>query len=360
MRIAIVTDAWHPQVNGVVTTLTRTVAILREAGHEGMVIQPWMFKTFPCPTYPEIRLSLFPGRKIGKILDAFAPDAIHIATEGFLGWAARSYCRNKGLRFTTSYHTRFPEYIRLRFPIPLRFSYGCMRRFHAGATRTMVVTDELRAELSQYGFGNLTLWSRGVDTEIFKPWSKGFLTDARPIYVFVGRVAVEKNIEDYLKLELSGTKYVIGDGPALKEMQKKYPHVRFTGYKKGVALARHMAAADVFVFPSRTDTFGLVMLEAMACGLPVAAYPVTGPKNIIRQGVTGVLSEDLGKAVQEALLLDGKECRSFAEKYSWKKCTAQFFSNLAIPAAGKSSVGVINAILQSDRVSCTRTADGQG
>ena len=360
MRIAIVTDAWHPQVNGVVTTLTRTVANLREAGHEVMVIQPWMFKTFPCPTYPEIRLSLFPGRKIRKILDVFAPDAIHIATEGFLGWSARSYCLKKGLRFTTSYHTRFPEYIRLRVPIPLRFSYVYMRRFHAKATRTMVATDELRSELSQYGFRNLTLWSRGVDTEIFKPRAKSFLTDQRPIYVFVGRVAVEKNIEEYLKLELSGTKYVIGAGPALKEMQKKYPHVRFTGYKKGIALAKHMAAADVFVFPSRTDTFGLVMLEAMACGLPVAAYPVAGPKNIVRQGVTGILNEDLGKAVQEALALDSHACRLFAGKYSWKKCTAQFFSNLAIPAAGKSSVGVINAILQSDRVSCTRTADGQG
>lgn len=332
MRIAIVTDAWHPQINGVVTTLTRTVSLLVEAGHEVTVINPLMFKTFPCPTYPEIRLSLLPGRRIKKLLDSFKPDAIHIATEGFLGWSARSYCLKNGLRFTTSYHTRFPEYIRLRSPIPLSFSYAFIRRFHAKAQRTMVASEDLRAELSQRGFKNLKLWSRGVDTEIFKPRPKDFIQDIRPIYMYVGRVAVEKNIEEYLKLDLSGTKYVIGDGPAMKEMQSKYPQVRFTGYKRGEELAKHVAASDVFVFPSRTDTFGLVMLEALSCGVPVAAYPVTGPKNIIHSGVTGILSEDLQKAVKEALLVDGRQCRIFAEKYSWSKCTSQFFNNLFIPA----------------------------
>jgi len=340
MRIAIVTDAWHPQVNGVVTTLGKTAAVLGEAGHEVVVINPGMFKTFPCPTYPEIRLAMLPGRKIRELLDAFAPDAIHIATEGVLGWSARAYCRKNGLRFTTSYHTRFPEYVRLRFPIPLRFTYAFMRRFHSAATRTMVVTDGLRAELTQYGFRNLALWFRGVDTEIFRPRAKEFLSDQRPISMFVGRVAVEKNIEEFLKLDLAGTKYVVGDGPALPDMKTRYPGVRFTGYKKGEELARHLAAADVFVFPSRTDTFGLVMLEALACGLPVAAYPVTGPQNIIQQGVTGFLSEDLHEAVQEALQLDGRRCRAFAEKFSWRKCTSQFFNNLCIPAASKSRVKI--------------------
>jgi glycosyltransferase involved in cell wall biosynthesis len=345
MRIAIVTDAWRPQVNGVVTTLSRTAAVLGEAGHEVAVINPGMFKTFPCPTYPEIRLAMFPGRKIRDILDAFAPDAIHIATEGILGWSARSYCRKNGLRFTTSYHTRFPEYVRLRFPIPLRLTYAYMRRFHSAATRTMVVTDGLKAELTQYGFGNLALWSRGVDMEIFKPRSKAFLSDQRPISMFVGRVAVEKNIEEFLKLNLPGTKYVVGDGPALEELQMRYPEVRFTGYKKGEELARHMAAADVFVFPSRTDTFGLVMLEVLACGVPVAAYPVTGPKNIIQQGVTGYICEDLEGAVRAALRLDGRRCRAFAKQFSWQKCTSQFFNNLSIPAARKGRVKIDGQVI---------------
>lgn len=359
MRIAIVTDAWHPQVNGVVTTLSRTVALLREADHEVMVVNPWMFKTFPCPTYPEIRLSLFPGRKIKETLSFFAPDAIHIATEGFLGWSARAYCLKNGLRFTTSYHTRFPEYVRLRAPIPLCLTYACMRRFHAKAVRTMVATEDLKEELSQYGFQNLALWSRGVDTEIFKPRSKDFLEDKRPIYMYVGRVAVEKNIEEYLKADLNGTKYVIGDGPALKEMRTKYPQVRFTGYKKGVELAKHLAASDVFVFPSRTDTFGLVMLEALACGIPVAAYPVPGPNNIIRHGVTGILGEDLQKAANEALQLDSKQCRSFVEEFSWKRCTSQFFNNLYFPAARKSSVDIANTVLQMAPARCGKAAGRQ-
>ncbi|MFZ5760506.1 MAG: glycosyltransferase family 4 protein [Thermodesulfobacteriota bacterium] len=350
MRIAVVTDAWHPQVNGVVTTLTRTVVMLGEAGHEVTVINPWMFKTIPCPTYPEIRLSLFPGRMIREILDSFQPDAIHIATEGMLGWSARRYCRKRGLRFTTSYHTRFPEYVRLRVPLPLALSYALMRRFHSAAKRTMVATEDLRDELTGRGFANLVLWSRGVDTEIFQPRPKDFLADPRPIFLFVGRVAVEKNIEDFLRLDLTGTKYVVGDGPALAEMRKKYPDVRFPGYKKGMELARYMAAADVFVFPSRTDTFGLVILEALACGVPVAAYPVTGPRNIIRSGVTGCLDEDLGKAVVGALRLDGAQCRVFAENYSWRKCTAQFFNNLFVPATRRATVVSRDSEMAADNI----------
>lgn len=336
MRIAIVTDAWHPQVNGVVTTLTRTVKTLEQAGHTLQVICPALFETVPCPTYPEIRLSLMPGRLIHEIFESFAPDAIHIATEGPLGWTARRYCLKKGLRFTTSYHTRFPEYLRLRVPVPLWLSYQVMRRFHARAKRTMVATGDMRDELSRRGFKNLTLWSRGVDTEIFKPYGKDFLEGERPLSIFVGRVAVEKNIEDYLRLTMPGTKYVVGDGPDLAELRRKYPGVRFTGYKRGMELARHMASADVFVFPSRTDTFGLVMLEAMACGVPVAAYPVTGPKNIVQHGFTGILDDDLGQAVRHALTLDGRRCRSYAEGFSWQRCTAQFFGNLAFPAARRS------------------------
>ncbi|RJX28612.1 MAG: glycosyltransferase family 1 protein [Desulfurivibrio sp.] len=360
MRIAIVTDAWHPQVNGVVTTLSRTSAVLGEAGHEVLVINPGMFKTLPCPTYPEIRLAMLPGRRIRQLLDAFAPDAIHLVTEGVLGWSARAYCLKNGLRFTTSYHTRFPEYVRLRAPVPLRLTYAYMRKFHSAATRTMVVTDGLKDELTQYGFRNLTLWSRGVDTEIFKPRLKVFLADPRPIFMFVGRVAVEKNIEEFLRLELDGTKYVVGDGPALKEMRAKYPGVRFTGYKKGEELARHLAAADVFVFPSRTDTFGLVMLEALACGVPVAAFPVTGPKNIIRQGVTGILSDDLRQAANEALVLDGGLCRAFAENFSWERCTSQFFNNLCIPAARKNRVSIAEMLRRPDPVSCQRSLKERG
>lgn len=215
MKIAIITDAWRPQVNGVVTTLSATVATLRKKGHTVLPVTPALFRTFPCPTYPEIRLALAPARKISKLLNGFNPDAIHIATEATLGWAARKYCRKNMLQFTTSYHTRFPEYVRLRFPIPARLSYALVRKFHAPARRTMVATPNLKSELEERGFRNLVLWSRGVDTEVFRPGSKDFLPDVRPILMYVGRVAVEKNIEEFLRIDFPGTKYVIGDGPLL-------------------------------------------------------------------------------------------------------------------------------------------------
>ena len=328
MKIAIVTDAWYPQTNGVVTTLNRTGECLRRMGHEVMYVSPKEFKTLPLPTYPEIRLSLFPSGKVKHILDSFEPDAIHIATEGPLGTAAKRYCRRRKLKFTTAYHTQFPQYVRLRLPIPVSFSYAVLRRFHRDAVRTMVPTESLRQELIKWGFKNVVIWSRGVDVDIFKPQSEHFLEDPRPISMFVGRVAVEKNIEAFLSLNIPGTKYVVGDGPDLKALCDKYPKAKFVGFKYGEELARYIAASDVFVFPSRTDTFGLVMLEAMACGVPVAAYPVTGPIDVVQQGITGYLHEDLRTATLQALQLQADDTRNYALQHSWMAATKTFFSNL--------------------------------
>jgi glycosyltransferase involved in cell wall biosynthesis len=328
MRIAIITDAWHPQVSGVITTLDKTIETLRDWGHDVKIISPDMFQTIPCPTYPEIALSLLPFKKVRDQLDIFRPNAIHIVTEGPLGWAARRYCQKKNIPFTSSYHTRFPEYIWMRARIPLALSYSVVRRFHNSAKRTMVATEPLQNELQQKGFTNLCLWSRGVDTQLFKPRDKSFLPGKRPISMYVGRVAVEKSIEDFLRLSIPGTKYVVGDGPQLEKLRKEYPDVHFTGYKRGVDLARHISCADVFVFPSRSDTFGNVMLEAMSSGVPVAAYPVTGPIQVVKDGVTGCLSDNLEIAFYGALKMDPRECRKYATQFSWQACTKQFFSNL--------------------------------
>jgi glycosyltransferase involved in cell wall biosynthesis len=333
MRIAIVTDAWSPQVNGVVTTLSRTADTLCSGGHSVRVIQPGDFTTIPCPTYPEIRLAWRPLEGITRQLDEFAPESIHIATEGPLGLAARRYCTRRSLRFTTSYHTQFPEYIRARAPVPLQISYAFMRWFHGAAARTMVATKHQRAALRRRGFATLAPWTRGVDTALFRPGDPGSIADPRPIWIYVGRVAVEKSIEDYLRLELPGTKYVVGDGPARAALQEAYPDARFTGYRFGADLAAIMGAADVFVFPSRTDTFGVVMLEAMACGLPVAAYPVTGPVDVVNHGITGILDEDLRRAAMRALRLDRQACRRAAIACSWEEATRQFVDNLE-PVAG--------------------------
>lgn len=327
-RIAIVTDAWYPQVNGVVRTLSKTAEILRLRGYEVTVINPQDFITLPCPTYPEIRLAVLPYRQMDRLLSEFDPHSVHVATEGSLGLAARAWCLRNSRGLTTSYHTRFPEYVRLRAPIPLSLSYAYMRWFHRPSKRIMVATASMRAELTRRGFKNLVEWSRGVDTDVFRPRSKSFLTDPRPIWMYVGRIAVEKNIEDFLDLDLPGTKYVIGDGPASGELADHFRKARFPGYKMGEELARFIAAADVMVFPSRTDTFGLVLLEAMACGVPVAAYPVPGPKDLITNGVSGYLSENLREAVQGALGISPQECRAFAEKYSWESCSRQFLENL--------------------------------
>jgi glycosyltransferase involved in cell wall biosynthesis len=320
MRIALVTDAWLPQTNGVVRTLTITVEKLSQAGHEVALFTPADFRTLPCPTYPEIRLSLFASGSVRRRLDALNPDAVHIATEGPLGLAARRWCLRRGRPFTTSYHTQFPEYVRARFPIPLALSYAFMRWFHGKAAHTLVATPSMQRALEQRGFRNLAFWSRGVDTNLFRP-------------------RVEKGIEDFLALDLPGTKLVVGDGPAAEGLRRRYPGAVFTGYRFGEELARHVAAADVFVFPSRTDTFGLVLLEAMACGVPVAAYPVTGPIDVVENGVTGVLNEDLQVAALAALHLDRAACRQHALRYTWEAATRQFIATLALARGTASAAG---------------------
>ncbi|CAL1241120.1 glycosyltransferase family 4 protein [Candidatus Methylocalor cossyra] len=328
MRIALISDAWRPQINGVVTTLTKTCEILSNLGHVVEAITPDRFPTWPCPSYPEIRLALHCSRKVESLLDEFKPEAIHIATEGPLGIAARSYCARRHLPFTTSFHTRFPEYVNLRFKVPLEWSYGYLRWFHSAGRRLMVATRSLMEELRAKGFGNLALWSRGVDTDLFCPGPKDFIGDKRPIFLYTGRIAVEKNIEDFLRLDLPGTKYVVGDGPLRADLEQDFPEVRFLGYKTGRELAAYLAAADVFVFPSRTDTFGLVVLEALACGVPVAAYPVQGPKDVLTDARAGRLNEDLRQAALEALALNGKDCRRFALQFTWTNCVRQFLANL--------------------------------
>ena len=331
MRLALVTDAWFPQVNGVVRTLSTTVERLRAGGHEVTVISPDGFRTIPCPSYPEIRLALGAGRVIGGRLAALDPDAIHVATEGPLGLAARRWCLRNARRFTTAYHTQFPEYLRARLPVPLPAGYALMKWFHGAATRTLVATPSLRVRLEGRGFRNLATWSRGVDGDLFRPRDKGFLNLRRPIWLYFGRVAVEKGIGEFLRLDLPGTKLIVGDGPARPALARQHPDAVFTGPRHGEDLARHVAACDVFVFPSRTDTFGLVLLEAMACGVPVAAYPVTGPVDVVVPGVTGFLDENLRAAAMAALDLEPAACRDHALKYSWDACTQQFVDSL-VPA----------------------------
>ena len=329
MKIALVTDAWLPQTNGVVRTLSITARELARTGNAVEVIDPGGFRTVPCPTYPEIRLAWRPYRTLARRLDALAPDTLHVATEGPLGFAARRWAVTNGRRFTTSYHTQFPEYVRARAPIPLSFTYAHMRRFHSAAARTLVATPSMIRALEVRGFRNLAMWTRGVDTELFRPRPKQFLDLPRPVWLYFGRVAVEKGIGDFLRLDLPGSKLVVGDGPATARLRQEHPDATFVGYKHGEELAAHIAAADVFVFPSRTDTFGLVLLEAMACGVPVAAYPVMGPLDVVRDGVTGVLGDDLRAAALGALGLDPVACREQALAHTWEAATRQFLANLA-------------------------------
>jgi glycosyltransferase involved in cell wall biosynthesis len=324
----IVTDAWYPQTNGVVSTLSKTVDWLTRFGHTVRTLNPGDFRSIACPTYPEIRLSLFPFKKVESSILEFEPQALHIATEGPLGLSARRFCVRWGLNFTTSYHTQFPQYLRARFPIPINASYSALRRFHGAGSGCMVSTPTLRKELANHGFQNLVNWQRGVDTEMFRPRPKNFLTLPRPIAAYVGRVAVEKNIDAFLRMAWPGSKIVVGDGPERARLQQQYPHATFTGFKFGDALAQHLAAADIMVFPSRTDTFGLVNLEALACGVPVAAYPVTGPIDVIEDGLTGALDEDLAKAAWRALKIDPKNCRERALTAGWDVSTRQFENNL--------------------------------
>lgn len=329
MRIAVVTDAWRPQVNGVVTTYGHVGAELEALGHRVLFVTPEGLPGVPCPTYRSIRLAVLPGRAVARRLEGFAPEAVHVATEGPVGLAGRAWCLRRGVPFTTAYHTRFPEYVRLRVPVPLDWSYALLRRFHRPAARTFVPTETQRRLLSARGFGSLAIWPRGVDTRLFRPRDKRAVDLPRPLVMYVGRVAVEKNIDAFLGLDLPGSKAVIGTGPDLERLRRRHPRARFLGQKLGEDLAAHLAAADVLAFPSRTDTFGIVMLEAMACGVPVAAYPVPGPLDVVRDGETGVLDEDLGRAVRAALALDPAACVEWAARWSWRRCAQRFVELLA-------------------------------
>jgi glycosyltransferase involved in cell wall biosynthesis len=331
LRVLIVTDAWAPQVNGVVRTLEILGRDLQSLGHEVRYATPEGRLTAPLPTYPEIRLAVLPRRRLENEIRAFAPDAIHIATEGTLGLATRAICVHYGIPFTTSFHTRFPDYVRARLPfVPERAVYRWLRWFHGPATAVMAATPSLKRELEGHGFGNVRIWSRGVDVEAFSPIEGASFDVPRPVYLYVGRVAVEKNLESFLGLDIPGTKVVVGDGPARQALERQFPGARFLGPKFGPDLARAYSASDVFVFPSRTDTFGLVLLEALACGTPVAAYPVQGPLDVIGSARVGALNEDLGRACLEALAIPRADCRAFALTRSWRNCTRQFLANLAL------------------------------
>ncbi len=328
MRILIISDAWSPQINGVVITLRNTVRELELQGYSVAMITPDRFNSIPCPTYPEIRLALFPARRVARRIEEFLPDAIHIATEGPLGLTARRHCLRTKRPFSTAYHTQFPEYVHARIRLPLGITYRWMRWFHAPASALMVATPDIRRRLEARGFTNLVMWSRGVDMGLFNAGAHTALDDPRPIFLYAGRVAVEKNIEAFLALDLPGTKWVVGDGPARAALERRFPGARFFGMKTGDDLAWYYRQADVFVFPSRTDTFGLVMLEAIASGTPVAAYPVTGPIDVVKPGVTGVLDTDLRAAALAALQLPREVVAAHALNSSWKGATAQFIDNL--------------------------------
>ncbi|KMZ13208.1 Glycosyltransferase [Candidatus Burkholderia humilis] len=328
MKIMIVTDAWEPQVNGVVRTLKNTTKELTALGHRVELLTPLEFRTIPCPTYPEIHLSLMPGRRVKERIDTFAPDALHIATEGPLGMAARAYALRHKLPFTTAYHTRFPEYVKARFGIPLAMTYRFLHWFHRHSQAVMAPTPVVKNDLERYGFTNVVLWTRGVDLDIFQPMDSKVLSTARPIFLYIGRVAVEKNVEAFLKLDLPGSKWVAGEGPALAELKSRYTNVNYFGVLSQPELAKVYAAADVFVFPSRTDTFGLVLLEAMACGTPVAAYPVTGPIDVLGTDGPGALNDDLREACLDALKIERGDARAWAERFSWRAASEQFASHL--------------------------------
>lgn len=334
MKIALVTDAWEPQVNGVVRTLKSTARELRSMGHRVEFITPLEFRTLPCPTYPDIRLSLLPGAKVTNRLTDFDPDAIHIATEGPLGLAARRFAMERDLPFTTAYHTRFPEYVRARTGMPLSWTYAFLRWFHGPSRSVMVPTEIVKKDLEANGFRNVVLWSRGVDLDIFKPIRSNRLNTAPPIFLYVGRVAVEKNIEAFLVLDLPGSKWVAGAGPAMNGIRARYPAVNFLGVLDQQELAQVYASANVFVFPSKTDTFGLVLLEAMACGLPIAAYPVTGPLDVLGDSKAGAMHEDLRTACLAALKLKREDAVAHAQKFSWRAASEQFLGHLNPRARG--------------------------
>lgn len=338
MKIALVTDAWTPQTNGVVTTLKQVIAGVEARGHAVRVFEPGQFFTLPLPAYREVKVAPLPYG-LGRALDAYGFDALHVATEGPLGLAARRWALRRGVPFTTSLHTKFPEYLYERTRLPLALGYGFLRWFHSAAASTLVTTASQKRELGDWGLRNLTVWGRGVALEAY-PYVPREAPREPPRLLYVGRVAVEKNLPAFLELKVPGEKVVVGDGPARAQLEARYPEVRFLGYRYGAELAALYGDADVFVFPSKTDTFGLVMLEALATGTPVAAYPVTGPIDIVEDGVTGGLHADLGEAVTRALACERGACRRYAEAQGWDQIAERFLADLVpVPAARASSAG---------------------
>jgi len=327
MRIFIATDAWTPQVNGVVQTYQRLNDALLKLGHDVGVMTPNGYHSVAMPTYSEIRLAFVRAREARRKIDAFEPDHIHVATEGPIGLAARRVCLRQDIPFTTSYHTKFPEYISARLPVPLSLGYSYERWFHNAGSGTMVATASLMEELKAQRMENLMPWSRGVNTELFRPRSDR-LFGKEPVFLYVGRVSVEKNLEAFLRLDLPGRKVIVGGGPRLKMLKSNFPDTIFTGPLFGEELAKAFASADVFVFPSLTDTYGVVLLEALACGVPVAAFPVTGPRDVIVDCKVGSLKDDLREAALTALEIDRNECRSYALGFSWERCALQFIDNI--------------------------------
>ncbi|MBV2144478.1 glycosyltransferase family 1 protein [Falsochrobactrum sp. TDYN1] len=328
-KLVIITDAWHPQVNGVVRTLTKCCELMTERGYEVIVVSPQDYRSVPCPTYPEIRLALTTPNAVKDRLVGLEPDYIHIATEGPLGFMARRACQKMGWSFTTSFHTRFPEYLRDRFPIPLSWTYAFLRRFHNAASHTLVPTQSIMDDLQSRGFTGLDLWTRGVDRALFHPHPDIEKNLPGPVFICVGRVALEKNLPAFLELDLPGTKLIVGDGPALNDLKTRFPDAVFAGKKEGVALAKLYACADVFVFPSRTDTFGLVLLEAISSGVPVAAFPVPGASDVVGATGAGVLSEDLRAACMAALEMPVFDPAQVLEPFTWKACADIFENALA-------------------------------
>jgi glycosyltransferase involved in cell wall biosynthesis len=328
MRILVATDAWHPQVNGVVRTLTTTAESARALGAEVSFLTPESFRTFAMPSYRDLRLALPRPAKVARLIAEARPDAIHIATEGPIGLLVRRYCRKHDLPFTTSFHTRFPDYVSARAPVPESWVWATLRWFHGTSEAVMAATPALAAELRARGFRNVVLWPRGVDTTLFRPREVD-LCLPKPVYLCVGRVAVEKNLEAFLGLDLPGTKVIVGDGPARAALEQSYPDAVFLGSLQGEALAAVYASADVFVFPSRTDTFGLVLLEALASGLPVAAFPVMGPSDVIGDAPVAVLSEDLRSACLSVLQISPQACVEFAGLYTWEAAARAFIDNMA-------------------------------
>jgi glycosyltransferase involved in cell wall biosynthesis len=330
MRVLIATDAWHPQVNGVVTTLSTVAGELAGLGHEVEVVGPDRFPTVPMPSYPEIRVAVAPGRRLARLVDGFRPDAVHVPVEGPIGLAARGLCLRRRWPFTTSYHTRAGLYFRQKFGVPSDLVLSLQRWFHNAGDGFMVQTDSLERELRAKDFANIRRWCRGVDTELFRPCAPddGLAGLPRPVFTYVGRVSAEKNLDEFLGLDLPGTKLVVGGGPQLGGYRERYPDVVFAGWKRGEGLSRCYSASDVFVFPSRFETFGLVLLEALACGVPVAAYPVPGPIDVIGGSPVGVLDRDLRQAALRALSIPRPACREFALRFSWRRSAEEFLVNL--------------------------------